>query len=203
MSEQAGKKKSWFANHKVITAILAIIVVGIIATATSSGNKNNTSTSSNTANTSAKTSTSTTSQSSTTPGLNQQANDGKLGFLITSFNCGAQSIDQPGDTDGMFVSTQGAPYCEMNLTIKGVSNVAQTFDDDAQYVYANGKQYSVDDNATTDANAAGDNCLLDPTVNPGTTITCTLAFDVPAGVTPTYAMVHDSAYSNGTKVNLQ
>jgi hypothetical protein len=42
-------KKNWFARHKVLTAILAIIVIGIIASAASGGSKSNTSTNSSTA----------------------------------------------------------------------------------------------------------------------------------------------------------
>jgi hypothetical protein len=42
----------------------------------------------------------------------------------------------------------------------------------------------------------------DPTVNPGTTVTCRLVFDVPSGVTPSSALLHDSELSGGVKVNL-
>ena len=45
--------------------------------------------------------------------------------------------------------------------------------------------------------------IEDPTVNPGVTISGTLVFDVPASVTPVYAMLHDSELSNGVKASLQ
>jgi hypothetical protein len=203
------KQLNWFKRHKILTGLLAFILLIFILEAIGGKNQNTptTTASTNTAantKTSSKATTTTTQATDNTPGLNQQANDGKLGFTVTSIQCGLKEIDQQSDTDGLESTTQGSPYCEMNLTVKGVSTVAQDFDDDAQYIYsANGTQYSVDDDATIDANDASSNCMEDPTVNPGTTITCTLAFDVPSGVTPTYAMLHDSELSGGVKVELQ
>jgi len=171
-----------------------IVILMIIAVSVSGSNKNTP--------TADTTSSSSTKTSSNIPTLNQQANDGKLGFTITSLQCNVSQIEQP---DNSFeVSTAGAPYCEMNLSIKGIGSVSQTFDSDSQYIYSStGTQYAVDDDATIDANSTSNECMLDPTVNPGVTITCTLAFDVPANVTPTYAMLHDSQLSNGVRVNLQ
>lgn len=195
------KGGNWFGKHKVLTVVGGLVVLIIIGAAIGGSNNKNTSTNSSTAsNTSA--STKSTATTASTPTLNQQANDGKFGFTITSFQCNVSQIEQPDNTD--YVVTAGAPYCEMNLSVKDVSTVAQTFDSDSQYVYGSGgNQYSVDDTATIAANDSSSNCMEEPTVNPGVTITCTLAFDVPGGVTPSYAMLHDSSLSNGVKVSLQ
>ncbi len=196
------KGGSWFVKHKVLTLIGALVILGIIGAA-SSGSKNTTGTSTPASNSSAPTQKSTTSaQTASMPKINQQANDGKFGFTITSFQCDVTQIEQPDDTS--YVVTAGNPYCEMNLSIKGISTVAQTFDSSSQYLYSSsGTQYSSDSTATIAANNSSSQCMLDPTVNPGVTITCTLVFDVPASVTPTYAMLHDSSGSNGVKVSLK
>ncbi|HUD06023.1 MAG TPA: DUF4352 domain-containing protein [Candidatus Saccharimonadales bacterium] len=193
------KSGNWFGRHKILTVIGGLVVLIIIGAAIG-GNKKTPSSNQAASNTSS--STKSTATTASTPTLNQQANDGKFGFTITSFQCNVSQIEQPDDTD--YVVTAGAPYCEMNLSVKDVSTVAQTFDSDSQYVYGpSGNQYSVDDTATIAANNTSSNCMEDPTVNPGVTITCTLAFDVPGSVTPSYAMLHDSSLSNGVKVNLQ
>lgn len=198
-TRQNKKGKNWFLHHKVLTIIIVLIILAIIGAASSSGD-NNANNNSSTANASSKSASN--SQSSSVAKIGQQANDGKLGFTITSFNCGVAQIEQPNDSEE--VSTSGAPYCVMNLSIKGVGTQAQNFDTDSQYLFsANGTKYSVDDSATIDANDVSSNCMEDPTVNPGVTITCTLAYDVPASVTPAYAMMHDSELSNGVKIDLQ
>lgn len=207
MSDNSSKKGNWFKRHKIWTVVIALVIIGIIGASTNGNNNQNTS-SGNSTDTSTKTTTTNSSStaqstSSSTPGLNQQANDGKFGFTVTSFQCGVTEIDQPGDTDGIDSTAQGAPYCEMNVSVKGISTVSQDFNDDAQYVYdTSNKQYSVDDDATIDANNANNNCMELPTVNPGVTITCTLVFDVPASAHISYAMLHDSEASDGVKVNL-
>src|SRR3989338_3448367 len=40
-SEMADEKKNWFAKHKVLTVILAFIVIGVIASAASGGGNTN------------------------------------------------------------------------------------------------------------------------------------------------------------------
>jgi len=92
----------------------------------------------------------------------------------------------------------------MNLSVKDISTVAQSFDSSSQYVYdGSGKQYSLDSTATIAANPTSSQFMEFPTINPGVTLTGVLAFDVPSGTTPTYATLHDSALSNGVKVDLQ
>lgn len=196
--QQPAKQKNWFLRHKVLTAILVLAVLGIIGAA---GNSNNAPT--NSANTgTSKSATNSPSSTVSTPQIGQPADDGKLEFTINSSQCGVSQIEQPDDTSE--VSTAGAPYCVLNLSVKNISNVGQTFDDSSQYLYdASGKQYSEDSSATIDANPVSSQFMEYPTVNPGVTLTGVVAFDIPSGTTPTYAMLHDSVASNGVKVNLQ
>jgi hypothetical protein len=193
------KSGNWFARHKVLTGFLAIVTIIIIGVSIGNGSGTKTSNSSPTASTSGSKSASSTG---TLAKINQPANDGKLQFTITSFQCGVSQIEQPDDTD--YVVTQGAPYCVMNLSVKNISNQSQTFDSSSQYVYdAGSKQYSVDSTATIGANPTSSQFMELPTVNPGVSLSGILVFDIPAGVTPTSATLHDSSLSNGVKVSLQ
>lgn len=197
------KSGNWFTKHKVLTIAGVIIILIIISAIASGGSKpTSTPTASTASKSSSGSSSKTPATTTSTPTLNQPANDGKFQFTITSFQCGVSQIEQPDDSD--YVVTSGAPYCEMSLSVKDIGNVAQDFDSDSQYLYSSSKnQYSVDDTATIAANDTSSQFMEDPTVNPGVTLTGTLAFDIPAGVTPTYAVLHDSSLSNGVKVNLQ
>ena len=194
------KKPKWIKRHPKWSAVIGIFVLLLIIGAVSGGgNTNKSTTATISSSSSAKP---TANASAAMPKINQQANDGKLGFTVTSLQCGVSEISQPDDTD--FTDSTGAPYCLMNLSIKGVSTVSQSFDSSSQYVLdSTGKQYSVDSDATIAANATSNNCMEFPTVNPGVTLTCTLAFDIPAGATPTTAVFHDSAASGGVKVSLK
>ena len=218
MAEDGEPKMQSFKLHKsqkpkrplgvriLLWIVGAFILIGILGAIGSSNSKlpSATNAATTTTNAAATNSPSTANAPATTAGLNQQANDGKLGFTVTKLQCNVYAITQPGDTYGYATTTKGNPYCVVNLSVKGVSNAAQTFEADSQYLYSSsGTQYSLDSDATIDENASGDNCMLDPTVNPGVSITCSLVFDIPAGVTPTYAMLHDSSLSGGVKVNLQ
>lgn len=194
------KKKNWFLKHKALSVILALVALSVIGAADGGKSAPTASNSSSTPNSTPASSA--TSSTTTTLKIGQPAADGKLQFTITGFQCSVNQIEQPDDTD--YVVTQGAPYCVMKLSVEDTSTVSQSFDDDSQYLYdASSKQYSVDDDATIAANDSDSNFMEDPTVNPGVTLTGTIAFDIPAGVTPTYAMFHDSELSNGVKVSLQ
>ena len=194
------KQKNWFKKHKILTVIGVLMVIGIIGAATS--NNKTPSTAASTTNTSSNSNSSSSSTaSSTIPKINQQANDGKFGFTVTAFQCGVTQIIQ-SDNQYEVASPQGQ-YCEMSLTVKNISTVSQTFDDSSQYIYdSSNKQYSDDSNGTIAANPSSSQFMDLPTVNPGVSISGVLAFDIPKGVTPTYAMLHDSSASDGVKVSL-
>ena len=191
------KRQNWVKRHKVLTGVIALFVligvIGSIASSKDPSQSSSATTSSNSSNAAAA--------NSKIPKVNQQANDGKLGFTVTSFRCGIGEISQPDNTD--YTDTAGAPYCQMDVSIKGIDDVSQTFDSESQYVLdASGKQYTSDSTATIAANNSNSNCMLNPTVNPGVTLTCALIFDVPAKSNPTVAVLHDSAASGGVKVSL-
>jgi hypothetical protein len=175
----------------------------IIGAANSSKNTNTNNATASTSNTSStKPSASNTSTASTTPKLNQPANDGKFSFTITSFNCGETQITQPDDPD--FTSQAQGQFCIMNLTVKNIGSVAQSFDASSQYLYdSSNKQYSYSSDGTNTANPTSSDFGVYVNVNPGVTISGIEVFDIPKGVVPVTATLHDSGASNGVKVNLQ
>jgi hypothetical protein len=185
-------KKNWFKRHKVLTVIGALILLVIVGGATG-GSKNTTNTNkSSTVASAAK-------PTATMPKLNQPADDGKFQFTVTSIQCGQPSVSS---ADGYLTKTAQGQYCLLNITANNIGNQSQTLDSTSQYLYdSSNKKYSSDDEATTDISPT-DNTFFNP-INPGNSVTGTIVFDVPKGVTPIVAELHDSAFSDGVKVSLQ
>lgn len=194
MSEQTDKKRSWFKRHKILTAILALVVVGIIAA--SAGGKSNTS---NTNKADASTTTSQKKAAETTASVGQPARDGKFEFVVNSMKCGETTV---GTNQYLQAKAQGQ-FCRVNLSIKNIGTESQSmFADNQKLVDSTGKQYSYSSSATIYA-APDNNSTWYDEINPGNTVTGDILYDVPAGVTPVTAILHDSAYSGGVKVSLQ
>lgn len=186
------KKRNWFARHKVLTVILAFVVVGIIGAASGGGGSktDNNGKTSNTSNTENKT--------STAAKLNETARDGKFEFVVASVECGKTSA---GTNEYLTEQAQGQ-FCFVNVTVKNIGTEAQTFDSSSQYLYdaANAK-YSADGTASLYANRQGSTFLNQ--INPGNSVSGILVFDLPKDKTPTSAELHDSPFSGGVKVDLQ
>lgn len=182
----------WFKKHKIITVILVLVILGIIGGVAGGGSKNST--------TASKTSTgSTASTAATMPKIGQPANDGKFQFTVTAIKCGQPSVSSP---DGYITKTAQGQYCILNVTANNIGDQSQTLDSTSQYLYdSSNKKYSSDSEATIDISPT-DNTFFNP-INPGNTVNGTIVFDIPKGVTPTTAELHDSAFSGGVKVSLQ
>jgi hypothetical protein len=137
----------------------------------------------------------------TTPGINQPSRDGKFEFTATTFKCGVSQLAAP-DNEYVTATAKGQ-FCILSLNIKNIGDQAQTFDSSAQYIYdSSERQYSYDSSGTIAANPTNGQCIY-PSINPGVSISCTVAYDIPKPVLPTHAMLHDSEPSGGVKVRLQ
>jgi hypothetical protein len=194
------KDGNFFKRHKILSVIGVIIIIAIIASAAGGGSKKNAAT---TASSGSSSNSSSSSKSATTVGLNQEADDGSFGFTVTGIDCGQTTITAPSNQ--YETATAQGQFCVLHFTIKNIKDKSQSYDSSTQYVYSvTGTQYvpSTDIEAQIAAND-GSNCPDDPAVNPGVSMTCSVAFDVPAGTTPAYAMLHDSSLSGGVKVKLQ
>lgn len=131
--------------------------------------------------------------------IGQAVRDGKFEFTVTGFSCGQTSV---GTNQYLTKQAQGQ-FCMLNLTIKNTGDQAQSLFSGNQKLLNNGTQYSADDQATMYAEPSGTSTTWFNDINPGNSVSGTIVFDVPKGVTPTQAELHDSSFSGGVKVNLQ
>jgi Domain of unknown function (DUF4352) len=179
--------------------VVVMVVLCVVAFRATTGGGNGSTTPSTPA--SSDSSSSAQAAAPATPGLNQAARDGKFQFTVTSFSCGQSQLSNDNEFE---TATAQGQFCVLNLEIKNIGSEAQQLDNSAQYVYtSDGKQLSYASDGTTAANSSGSQCNLLPTINPGNSLSCNVAFDAPKGVTPAYAVLHDSSFSGGVKVNLQ
>ncbi|HVX58448.1 MAG TPA: DUF4352 domain-containing protein [Candidatus Saccharimonadales bacterium] len=186
------KSGNWFKRHKILSIILAFVVIAVIASATGGGSKK-----SNTG--SAKPSDSTSSKAAPTVKIGQEADDGNFAFTVTSIKCGEPNVT---DRSGYLTKSAQGQYCLLNLTVKNIGNKAQTLDSMSQYLFNSSNQkYSSDSEATIYENPTNGTFLN--SINPGNTVNGIVVFDVPKDVTPVTAELHDSSLSGGVKVNLQ
>lgn len=187
---EAPEKKNWFKRHKILTAILIVVVIGIVASA-AGGSKTDKSSGSSTVKTNAK--------PATVAKLNEPARDGQFEFVVKSVTCGKPSVT---DASGYVSKTAQGQYCLADLTVKNIGNRQQYFSEsDQKLLNSAGMQYSTDSTATL-YNSNNSDALL-AQINPGNSVEGVLVFDIPKDQTPVTAELHDSAFSGGVKVNLQ
>jgi septal ring-binding cell division protein DamX len=187
------KKKSWFARHKILTVILAFVAIGVIASAAGGGSESNNSSSSDGSGV-----TKTEDKKATTAKLNEAARDGKFEFVVKKVECGTTTI---GTNEYLKKNAQGQ-FCLMTVNVKNIGNEAQGFfGSNQKLLNAQNQQYAADDAAGVyvDQNYS----TLFSNINPGNSVEGVIVFDIPKDQTPVTAQLHDSAFSDGVKVNLQ
>lgn len=185
---------NWVKKHKILTIILVIVLIGIIS-GTSGGSKksNNTSSSNSTNNT-----TKTEDKPVTTAKLNETVKDGKFEFMVKKIECGKTVV---GTNEYLQKNAQGQ-FCLVTINVKNIGDKAQGFfGSNQKLLNAQNQQYTADDaaGAYVDQNYS----TLFSNINPGNSVEGVVVFDVPKDQTPTTAELHDSAFSNGVKVQLQ
>lgn len=189
MKDKTKQQKNWFVRHKVWSVILGLIVISVISSA-AGGGKTNTST-----NSSSKSSTAKTAEVAK---IGRPVNDGKFEFTVSSVECGKVSV---GSSQYLTKSPQGQ-YCLLNVSVKNIGDQAQSLISSNQYLLnASGQKYSADDTATIYNAPSGTSWYND--INPGNSVNGAIVFDIPKDQTPASVELHDSAFSNGVKVNLQ
>lgn len=187
------KDGNWFKRHKILTVILAFIVIGVIASAAGGGNKSNNNSSGNGSGV-----TKSEDKAATVAKLNEAARDGKFEFIVKGVECGKTTI---GTNQYLTKNAQGQ-FCLMTINVKNVGNEAQGFfGSNQKLLNAQNQQYAADDAAGVyvDQNYS----TLFSNINPGNSVEGVIVFDIPKDQTPVTAQLHDSAFSGGVKVNLQ
>lgn len=192
-------KGSWLKRHKILTVIIAIVLLIALSSALGSDNENtdNTGASNSTqaADDSEQTNASEASQS--VAKIGETARDGKFEFVVKSLECGKANVGSSYLTK----AAQGQ-YCLLSVSVKNIGDEPQSLFSDNQYLFnASGQKYSADSTATL--YAAPDSNSWYSEINPGNSVEGAIVFDIPKDQVPVHAELHDSALSGGTKVSLQ
>jgi hypothetical protein len=186
------KEGNWFKKHKVLTGLLGIVVLVIVVSATGGGGTD-TNSNNNDGGTSVKT-----ESKETVAKIGEPARDGKFEFTVKGVTCGKETV---GTNEYLTKKAQGQ-YCLMDLTVKNIGNEKQSLlSSDQKLFNKDGQEYSADDIATM-YNSEDSTSTWYSDINPGNSVSGVIVFDIPKDQTPVSAELHDSAFSNGVKVNL-
>lgn len=112
--------------------------------------------------------------------------------------CGKASV---GTNEYLTQKAQGQ-FCLLSLTVKNIGDEKQSlFSSNQKLFNAAGQEYSADDTATMYASSDTTSTWFND-INPGNSVSGVIVFDLPKDQTPVSALLHDSAFSSGVKVNL-
>lgn len=220
------KDKSWFARHKILTVILALVAFFVLSSLIG-GDDSGTQTpaSGTTATDTAEdqpaedsadpTEDATTEEEAATdeaaaeepaepeaepaeeqPGIGDPVRDGKFEFVVTGVEDGGTELG----SEFLSEKAQG----RFHLVHISVTNIG----DEAQMMSDSNQQVRDEQGRTFDANSSAaiymdDNDLWLTDINPGNTMSGTLVFDMPEGATPVEIELHDSMFSGGVIVSLK
>lgn len=213
------KEKSWFARHKVLTTILALVAFFVVASTLSGGDESGQSaapaqsTSVGTADDAAQnasaqegTAEETVTQDTTepaaaepaapeSPGIGDAVRDGKFEFVVTGVEDGGTEVGNE------FLSEKAQGRFQLiHITVTNIGDEPQMMSDSNQRVKdEQGRSFEVDSMAGIHLD---DNDIWLEDINPGNTVTGTLVFDMPEGSTPVEIELHDSMFSGGVTVAL-
>ncbi len=133
--------------------------------------------------------------------IGQPLKDGNFEFTAHSVKCGIAQVVQP-DNDYLHKTAQGQ-YCVLSLSVKNVGDQEVPYYSRNQKLWdATPSQYGSDEAATTYYTLSSHPSNL-ANLNPGNSVDVSVVFDIPKGVTPVSAELHESALSAGAKVSLK
>ncbi|GAB2662593.1 DUF4352 domain-containing protein [Prescottella soli] len=188
---QPPAQKNWFARHKILTGLGAVIVAIVAITAVSGGSGDKPSDAARAAG-----ATTGTAESPTDARIGTPVRDGKFEFVVNGVEAGVPSV---GVNEYLTEKAQGQ-FVLVRMTVRNIGDRAQSFTTSAQkLVDAQDRQYSVDSMATITL----DQGVAFEQVNPGNSVEATIVFDVPPGTVPAVLEVHDSVFSGGESILLQ
>lgn len=200
-------RRSWFARHKVLTALLAVVAFFVLIAAVSGGDDQT-----------AATGTSPAAQDGGAPappeepasedpapdpapaadtaGIGTPVRDGKFEFTVTEVQPGVTEIG-----DEYFGEQAQGQFVLVRLTASNIGDEAQTlFGDNQTLVDEQGREHSAN---TMAALYLDDNDTFANEINPGNTVQGTIVFDIPVDAVPASIELHDSAFSGGVTVSLR
>jgi hypothetical protein len=201
------KTRSWFARHKILTAIGAVILLMIVGKALG-GSDAKTDTAS------PSTSTPTAAAPAATPatpapakttaapkpaaaGIGTKVRDGKFEFVVTGVEDGGKELG-----DQYLKETAQGTFKLVKVSITNIGDKAQTmFDSNQKLIDDKGRSF--EPNSSAALMMEGNSDVWIKPINPGNSVKGVLVYDMPVGAVPTMIELHDSAFSGGVKVNLK
>ncbi len=130
-----------------------------------------------------------------TAGVGDAVRDGKFEFTVTEVETGVPSVG-----DEMFGQTAQGQYVLVHLTVENIGDEAQYFDGSSQeLVDTAGRKHSADSSAAIYLDDS--NSFLNQ-INPGNSVEGIVVFDVPADAELASITLHDSMFSGGVTVAL-
>ena len=203
------KRRSWFARHKILTAVGVIVVLVVVISLASQGSSapdDEAQPPAQPAATASQPGIATASEPASVPADEQPpaeqaasigtaVRDGKLEFTVTRVETGVARIG-----NDMFGQDAQGQFVLLHLTVTNIGTEAQYFDGSSQKLHDSAdRTFSADSGAAIYLDES--NSFLNQ-INPGNTVEGIVVFDVPADAVLTTAELHDSAFSGGADVTL-
>ncbi|MGZ8178576.1 DUF4352 domain-containing protein [Williamsia sp. SKLECPSW1] len=194
-------RKNWFARHKVLSALGALVLIIVVISVATSGGSTESPNAAPGGGTAARASagaSATAAESGTAPrpGIGAPARDGKFEFVVRGVRPGGTTIGP----DVMAERAQGE-FLLVDLTVRNIGDRAQSLDISSQKVLsAQGTQYSPSTAATIQLDDGG---VFYEQINPGNALQVTVVYDLPTGTDATQIELHDSMFSGGVTVDLR
>ncbi|GMA32625.1 DUF4352 domain-containing protein [Litorihabitans aurantiacus] len=205
---QEPRKRSWFARHKILTGLGALVVLGVVGGIAGSGGDDDgggTTPSADTPATASADGEEAAPSDATEPaepdapevaGIGTAVRDGKFEFTVTGVESGVPSIGN----DVLGTTAQGQ-FVLVSVGVANIGDEAQSFlGDNATLVDDQGREHSAD---STAAIYLENSESLYTQINPGNAVDTVVVFDIPAVAVPTAVELHDSMFSGGVTVSLQ
>ncbi|UCN14982.1 DUF4352 domain-containing protein [Cellulomonas iranensis] len=188
-------RRSWFARHKILTTLGAVVVVVAVASALGGRGDDAPPASPAASAPAGDTPPAEESPASTAAGIGTPVRDGKFEFTVTGVEPGVTRVG-----DDMFGEDAQGQFLLVHVTVTNIGDEAQYFDGSSQKLTdTQGRTHSADTGA---AIYLGDAQSFLNQINPGNSVQGTVVFDVPADAAPATVELHDSPFSGGVEVTL-
>lgn len=203
-------KRSWFARHKILTGILALIAVVVLANLFGGGGEDRDTPAP--AGATAEPATggdpapaepagepepepAQEEPAAQTAGIGTPVRDGKFEFTVTGLETGVAQVGN----EFLNEKAQGQ-FVLVHITVTNIGDQAQIFlDSNNTLVDTAGREHSANSSAGI---YLEDNDVWLNEINPGNSVTGTVVFDIPADAVPASLQLRDSMFSGGVTVSL-
>lgn len=194
-SEQP-KMKNWFARHKVLTVIGALILIAAIGAGMNGARNDDGNGAQPAANgEQAAAQSGEKPAEKTMPGIGEAATAGDFEFTVTEVETGVESVG----SEYLGKNAQGQ-FVLVHIDVKNVGNDTSTLSSSLQKLVDNqGREHEADASA---AIYVEDSNTLYERVNPGNAVSGVLVFDIPADAMPVSVKLQEG-FSSKVEVSLQ